>query len=73
LVFRYDDKPGVVGTVGQVLGDAGINIANMQVCRDSAGGLALVALTVDSAVTTDLVEAISAQIGAVSGTAIDLV
>ena len=40
---------------------------------DSAGGLALVALTVDSAVTTDLVEAISAQIGAVSGTAIDLV
>lgn len=73
LVFRYEDKPGVVGTVGQVLGDAGVNIAHMQVCRAAAGGLALVALTVDSAVGTPLVEAISAGIGAVNGTAIDLV
>jgi D-3-phosphoglycerate dehydrogenase len=73
LVFRYEDKPGVVGVVGQVLGDAGINIANMQVGRDAAGGLALIALTVDSAVDQPTVEAIAARIGAESGAAIDLV
>ena len=70
LVFRYEDKPGVVG---QVLGDAGINIANMQVGRDAAGGLALIALTVDSAVDQPTVDAIAARIAAESGAAIDLV
>ncbi|MCB0902246.1 MAG: ACT domain-containing protein, partial [Actinobacteria bacterium] len=73
LVFRYEDKPGVVGVVGQVLGDAGINIANMQVGRDAAGGLALIALTVDSAVDQPTVDAIAARIAAESGAAIDLV
>ena len=35
--FRYEDRPGMVGTVGGVLGGAGINIAGMQVCRDDQG------------------------------------
>nr|MCU0278688.1 ACT domain-containing protein [Candidatus Nanopelagicales bacterium] len=73
LVYRYADKPGVVGVVGQVLGAAGVNIANMQVCRDAAGGFALIALTVDSAVPATTVEAIAAQIGAEAGAAVDLV
>ncbi|HQR80746.1 MAG TPA: phosphoglycerate dehydrogenase, partial [Actinomycetota bacterium] len=33
LVFHYEDKPGVVGVVGQILGTAGVNIGHMQVCR----------------------------------------
>ena len=33
--FRYEDKPGVVGAVGRLLGDAGVNIAGMQVSRDT--------------------------------------
>jgi D-3-phosphoglycerate dehydrogenase len=73
LVFRYEDKPGVVGVVGQLLGSAGVNIAHMQVCRDAAGGHALIALTVDSAVDGATVGRIAAQIGAVSGAAVDLV
>jgi D-3-phosphoglycerate dehydrogenase len=73
LVFRYEDKPGVVGVVGQVLGAAGVNIANMQVGRDAAGGLALIALTVDTAVTVQTVAAIAEEITAESGAAIDLV
>jgi len=36
LVFRYSDRPGVVGAVGGILGDAGVNIANMQVSRANA-------------------------------------
>ena len=36
--FRYADRPGVVGIVGRLLGDAGINIAGMQVGRDERAG-----------------------------------
>jgi D-3-phosphoglycerate dehydrogenase len=72
LVFGYEDKPGVVGVVGQVLGAASVNIANMQVCRDGASGGALIALTVDSAVDQGTVETIRLQIDASEGAAIDL-
>ena len=47
--FTYEDRPGMVGTVGKILGDAGVNIAGMQVSRNEKGGQALVALSVDSA------------------------
>ena len=36
--FTYEDRPGMVGTVGGILGDAGVNIAGMQVSRDAKGG-----------------------------------
>ena len=36
--FRYADRPGMIGKVGTILGDAGINIASMQVGRTDAGG-----------------------------------
>lgn len=73
LVFRYEDRPGVVGVVGQVLGAAGVNIANMQVCREPGAEQAFIALTVDSAVPGSTVEDIASQIGAASGAAIDLI
>jgi hypothetical protein len=34
VVFRYDDVPGVIGRVGTLFGEAGVNIANMAVSRD---------------------------------------
>ena len=64
LFLRYADKPGVVGAVGNALGTAKINIAGMQVARESAGGSALMALTVDSAVTDAVTEALKKEIGA---------
>jgi D-3-phosphoglycerate dehydrogenase / 2-oxoglutarate reductase len=70
--FRYHDRPGVVGSVGQLLGDTGINIAGMQVSRDERGGHALMALTVDSAVPAPTMAGIVAAIGAHSGRAVDL-
>ena len=70
--FRYHDRPGVVGAVGQLLGDAGINIAGMQVSRDQRGGHALMALTVDSAVPPPTMAGIVAAVGAHSGRAVDL-
>ncbi len=71
--FRYEDRPGVVGVVGQILGEHGINIAGMQVARATKGGQALVALTVDSAIAAPVLETIVEKIGAASGRAVDLV
>jgi len=64
LFLIYEDKPGVVGAVGNILGSTKINIANMQVARDKAGGEALMALTVDSAIPADITSKIAKEIGA---------
>ncbi len=55
LFIRYIDRPGIVGIVGQTLGEAKVNIAAMQVARSKAGGTALMVLTVDSHVSEDIV------------------
>jgi D-3-phosphoglycerate dehydrogenase len=62
--FTYRDRPGIVGAVGRLLGEADVNIGGMQVARDEKGGRALVALTVDSAIPSDVVHAIAAEIDA---------
>ncbi|SER69402.1 D-3-phosphoglycerate dehydrogenase [Pedococcus cremeus] len=62
--FTYGDRPGIVGAVGRLLGEADVNIGGMQVARDTKGGRALVALTVDSAIPADVVSAIAAEIEA---------
>jgi D-3-phosphoglycerate dehydrogenase len=64
LFLRYSDKPGVVGAVGNALGAAKINIAGMQVARESAGGNALMALTVDSTVSEAVADAVKKETGA---------
>ena len=70
--FLYGDRPGMVGTVGQILGDAGINIAGMQVARDEKGGEALVALSVDTAISAETLEEIQHAMDASSARAVDL-
>jgi D-3-phosphoglycerate dehydrogenase len=71
--FYYADRPGMVGTVGGILGAAGVNIAGMQVARDTKGGHALVAMAVDSAIPSDTLLEIETAIDAVSVRAADLV
>jgi D-3-phosphoglycerate dehydrogenase len=71
-VFRYEDRPGMVGTVGRVLGEAGVNIAGMQVSRDRRGGHALVAMTVDSAIPAAVLDDIVREIGAETARQVDL-
>ncbi|HTO24808.1 MAG TPA: phosphoglycerate dehydrogenase [Gaiellaceae bacterium] len=56
VFFRYDDVPGVIGRVGTLFGEAGVNIANMTVSRSRRGGKALMVLSVDSAAPPELVE-----------------
>jgi D-3-phosphoglycerate dehydrogenase len=70
--LTYEDRPGMVGTVGALLGDAQVNIAGMQVARDSKGGSALVALSVDSAIPGDTLDEIEQAIDAHDVKAVDL-
>ena len=63
----------MVGTVGAILGDAGVNIAGMQVARQDKGGQALVALSVDSVIPAETLSDIETAIDAVSVRAADLV
>jgi D-3-phosphoglycerate dehydrogenase / 2-oxoglutarate reductase len=57
--FRYEDRPGIIGIVGTILGKAGINVANMQVGRRAQGGEALMGLAVDSPIPEDILEKIT--------------
>ncbi|MEU4687759.1 phosphoglycerate dehydrogenase [Actinoplanes sp. NPDC023714] len=72
LLLQYRDRPGVVGTIGTTLGRAGVNIAAMQVARRTAGGEALMALTVDSPVATELLAEVAAEIGSTRAAMVDL-
>jgi D-3-phosphoglycerate dehydrogenase len=49
LVLQNDDQPGVVGSVGTFLGDQKINIAQLYLSRNRAGGTAMAVYQVDSA------------------------
>lgn len=64
LFLRYLDRPGIVGKVGNALGKAGINIAGMQVGRHEAGGEALMAITVDTAVPAEILASVQLETGA---------
>ena len=70
--FTYTDRPGVVGSLGRLLGEADVNIGGMQVARTDEGGKALVAMTVDSAITDEVGSAIGREIGADSIHVVDL-
>jgi D-3-phosphoglycerate dehydrogenase len=72
MFFRYADRPGVVGAIGTILGEAGVNIAAMQVARREAGGDALMTLTVDNRVSSDLLDQAATVIGATAASTVDL-
>ena len=44
LVVRNDDRPGMIGRVGTIVGDAGVNIADMDVGQSASGVSAMMVL-----------------------------
>jgi len=60
LYVRNEDKPGIIGALGQTLGDAGVNIATFHLGRTSPGGEAIALIEVDQPVGEDLLMAICA-------------
>jgi len=64
IVMIYTDRPGIVAVYGSEFGEAGINIAGMQIARREAGGQALSVLTVDSPVPAEVIERVRQAIDA---------
>ncbi|MDR2780162.1 MAG: phosphoglycerate dehydrogenase [Synergistaceae bacterium] len=54
LMFQNHDRPGVIGMVGKLLGDSGVNIANFSLGRKESSGLALAVMEVDGVISKDL-------------------
>jgi len=59
--LRYDDVPGVIGNIGSLFGEAGVNIANMAVSRTRRGGKALMALSLDTPPPAGLIDQVREQ------------
>ena len=68
----YEDRPGVIGRVGTLLGESGVNIASMQVGRRKQGGEALMALTVDAGIPAGVLDRVEREIGAHEATFVQL-
>ncbi|MEW6002984.1 MAG: phosphoglycerate dehydrogenase, partial [Nitrospirota bacterium] len=59
LLFMYNnDKPGVIGNIGTVLGKNNINVARMHFGRETPGGRAISVVTIDVPATPQIIEKI---------------
>jgi len=63
LFVWNEDRPGMIGRVGTILGQHAVNIANMHVGRHDAGGTAVMVLTLDATAPADVVREIGAADG----------
>ena len=66
LMVTNDDRPGVIGTVGTILGNAGVNIADMDVGRAEGTGTAVMLIAPTSVVLPDVVQALRTAPGILS-------
>src|SRR5690606_22849315 len=71
LVWWNYDRPGVIGSVGTLLGEAGVNIAGMQLGRDAEGGRAISIVAVDAPVAETLLEQIATLPGMLDARRVD--
>jgi D-3-phosphoglycerate dehydrogenase / 2-oxoglutarate reductase len=55
LLIYNNDKPGVIGNLGTLLGDSKINIARMHFGRETAGGMAISVISIDSTPTPEII------------------
>jgi D-3-phosphoglycerate dehydrogenase / 2-oxoglutarate reductase len=72
LVLENTDRPGMVGRIGTLLGDHGVNIATMSLSRNQAGGTALTVLNLDTAPSEELLKEIRASEDILSAQVIQL-
>ena len=64
LLLDYPDRPGVMGTVGTLLGEAGVNIEAAQISQTKDGQDAIMLLRVDRQVSAEVREPIGSAVGA---------
>lgn len=58
ILIHHQDQPGVIGYVGTLLGTHQVNIATMQVGRETIGGQAVMMLSIDKPIHSDVLQAI---------------
>ncbi|HDZ87588.1 MAG TPA: ACT domain-containing protein [Nitrospirae bacterium] len=61
LYIQNNDMPGVIGNIGMILGENGINIARMHFGRELKGGRAISVVSVDAEIPDDIVNKIKAM------------
>jgi D-3-phosphoglycerate dehydrogenase len=61
LVIPNTDKPGMIGRVGTILGEAGINIVGMQVGRTEVGERAVMVISMEEPVSEELLTQLNEQ------------
>lgn len=66
LYVRNDDKPGMIGKVGTILGEAGVNIDDMDVGRDPSGEPSTMVVATNRPIPQEVVERLRATEGIVS-------
>ena len=71
-VFRYADQPGMIGRVGTMFGEEGVNIVSAAVGAEAGGENAVMALTTDAPVRTETIEKILGVGGFSVGRSVDL-
>jgi D-3-phosphoglycerate dehydrogenase len=64
ILLEYPDRPGVMGLVGTLLGEAGINIEAAQISQTTAGTDAIMILRVDDRVPASVLSAVELSVGA---------
>ncbi len=72
LVIRNDDRPGMMGTVGTILGKADVNISFMGLGRDGVGDHALMALASDHSIPEKTLETLRSAEGIQSASVVEL-
>ncbi len=70
LIFAYPDRPGVMGTVGTLLGGAGVNILAAQLSQELAGHAAIMVLRTEGLPGAEVLDRIGVAIDAVQARAI---
>jgi D-3-phosphoglycerate dehydrogenase len=70
LVVRNDDRPGVIGLVGTLLGQHNVNIADMDVGRADTPGTALMVISPTAEITNDVIQELRDQPGIIEVTAL---
>jgi D-3-phosphoglycerate dehydrogenase len=71
-VFRYADQPGMIGRVGTMFGEEGVNIISAAVGAESTGESAVMALTTDAPVRSEAIGKILGLDGFSVGRSVDL-
>ncbi len=66
MMVKNDDRPGVIGLVGTLLGSAGVNIADMAVGRAQTPGTAVMLIAPTGHVTAEVVDALRTSPGILS-------